>query len=133
MSTHAYICLEYDDGHIEYIYNHFDGYIDGLGEILFKYFKTFEDVERIINLGDASFIHDKGLDIEEIINKSEFYFLDKNEEWEEVKPKIANSRDEIPDIEYSYLFSNGKWFVSEKGNDWQDLEEAIKNTITNFN
>ena len=124
MSTNAYICLEFDDNHIEYIYNHFDGYIEHLGKVLFNFFKTKYDVQKLLELGDASFIEYKFYSLEEILKNSEFYHRDRNEDWDEVKSKICNSRNDIPNIDYTYLFSNGEWYISTKNN-FKLLKEFI--------
>ena len=54
MSTRCRIGMELPDGKIKSIYSHWDGYPEGVGEKLQKFYKDPKDVEDLINLGDIS-------------------------------------------------------------------------------
>jgi hypothetical protein len=54
MSTRSRIAIEKQDGTVESIYCHFDGYISHNGEILQNYYSTREKMEKLIELGDIS-------------------------------------------------------------------------------
>ena len=54
MSTRSRIAIEKQDGTVESIYCHFDGYISHNGEILQNYYSTKEKMEKLIELGDIS-------------------------------------------------------------------------------
>lgn len=54
MSTRSAIALKRKDGSYQWIYVHFDGYVAGNGVTLLEHYKTVEDVERLVDLGDLS-------------------------------------------------------------------------------
>lgn len=64
MSTNSLIGKERDNGNVEYIYCHFDGYLEGVGSVLQDY--TSEDFDYLLSCGDAS-------SIDYIVGSSEFY------------------------------------------------------------
>jgi hypothetical protein len=55
MGTHCYIGIEEDDGSVEYIYIHFDGYFSSIVPILRDYTER-EDVKKMIARGDDGLI-----------------------------------------------------------------------------
>lgn len=62
MSTRSLICKEVEKGRgYICIYCHFDGYPEGVGDTLLKYYNTSEKVDALIALGDISFI-DKSIE-----------------------------------------------------------------------
>jgi hypothetical protein len=134
MSTHAYITVECEDGKYRTIYNHFDG--GSLFSILEEYYDTQEKAEELVSFGDASHI---GMSVEKYVgpaayssayyelsiteqNKedekrhacSEFYHRDREEEWKDIQPRIADGEKETKDkfiesLTLWYVFKNGKW------------------------
>ena len=50
MSTRGRIAIK-ENGKYTYIYNHCDSYIDGLGIILYKFYKDVNKVKGLISLG----------------------------------------------------------------------------------
>lgn len=87
------------------IYCHSDGYIDGVGEVLKKNFKNYDDILNLIVGGDCSCVWFDC--IRRYANRS-------TEEWKWLMPKKSNKVEDIEksiDHEYSYLFENGKWKV----------------------
>jgi hypothetical protein len=71
MSTRAYICMETKDGQYRGVYNHFDGYLSGIGEVLLNYYQDFKKVEKLINLGDLSIVG-QNLEAPEVVKKYGF-------------------------------------------------------------
>ena len=55
MSIRACIIQQNTNGSYSSIYNHNDGYIDGLGATLFKYYNDTADVCELIFEGDCSY------------------------------------------------------------------------------
>jgi hypothetical protein len=53
MSTRSRIAIENQDGTVQSIYCHFDGYIDGVGTKLFNHYDR-EKLKSLIELGDIS-------------------------------------------------------------------------------
>lgn len=56
MSTRALVGIMNSKGEIYSIYNHYDGYPEGLGKTLTHYYKHIKKIRNLIKLGDASFI-----------------------------------------------------------------------------
>jgi len=54
MSTRSRIAIEKQDGTVESIYCHFDGYLSHNGETLQNHYSTREKMEKLIELGDIS-------------------------------------------------------------------------------
>jgi hypothetical protein len=103
MSTHAYIGIENEDATVSYIYNHHDGYINGLGNELLTNYNTPEAARTLVDGGDCRFPGDA-------------YFGRPGEEWENIKPKIEVNVDDFFDeigSMYAYLFSasTNSWVV----------------------
>ena len=53
MSTRGRIAIK-ENGKYTYIYNHCDSYIDGLGIILYKFYKDVNKVKGLISLGNTA-------------------------------------------------------------------------------
>lgn len=118
MSTRSLIARELPDNKIEYVYCHFDGYLDGVGRTLFNHYKDPDKVKTLISLGWLSSLG------EEIGEKHDFetrpdnqctyYARDRGEEKQE--PRVVENS-EIPYLRgrhgscYVYLFRNNQWFV----------------------
>lgn len=56
MATRAYIIRRNTDGSLDCIYNHYDGYPLGVGVMLRDYYQNPDIVNRLINLGDISYL-----------------------------------------------------------------------------
>ena len=106
-NVHGYqVCLEK-----EYmtIYNHYDSYVDGVGQILLDYYNTFEEAFGLILGGDTS-------TVQETLSECEYYA--RQEGWgSSVKPVFTSTPPKKAE-EYLYIFENGRWYVygySENG------------------
>jgi hypothetical protein len=53
MATRSRIAIENQDGTVDSIYCHFDGYVDGVGKTLFNHYDQ-EKLEKLLELGDIS-------------------------------------------------------------------------------
>jgi len=56
MATRSRIAIEHPDGSIESIYCHWDGYPENNGVLLREYYRDREKVEKLIALGDISYL-----------------------------------------------------------------------------
>ena len=56
MSTSASVAYQHEDGQVEAIYVHSDGYLDGVGKTLLEHYNDPMKAEALINLGDLSVI-----------------------------------------------------------------------------
>ena len=54
MGTHSYIGRERDDGSVQYVYCHWDGYPTHNGRILLEHYSSRERVEQLLALGELS-------------------------------------------------------------------------------
>jgi hypothetical protein len=138
MSTHSYIGRLLEDGRVEYIYCHFDGYLEGVGDILLNCHNTEEAVKYLISFGDASSIYENTCPAEGVYHSfdkpafgvSLYYHRDRKEHWVNVKPSFKDNELEFwsnrwPCVEYLYLFKNGKWYVSDMSGKVQELSKSL--------
>ena len=121
MSTNCSIAIKNEDGSVTGIYNHWDGYLDGVGAELLKSFTTESTIKDLIMLGDCS----------TVVDNVEAYHRDKGEDWKGVQPRVFDDWNGlVADMgqEFNYLFENGKWYVIESYSsvgDKQLLTEAL--------
>ncbi len=119
MSTRSNIALELNNGNVERIYCHWDGYPDNNGRILLENYTTSEQVAEMLALGDMS-------SLEENINEITFYARDREEDLE--KPTRFDSREDAKNNmeEYLYIFTkDGEWIVSDYGEDFRPVVEVL--------
>lgn len=109
MGTAAHIAIKNENGSVEVIYCHHDGYPSWLGRVLLETFGKDNDVRWLLAHGDAV-----GLDVD--IEKCEFFGRDRGEEDVE-SIEYSNEAEWLADledssIEYAYLY-NGDWNVKD--------------------
>ena len=107
MSTRSNVAvMDPVDNKIKVIYVHGDGYPDGVGNCLLKYYNTFEKANELVNKGSASYL-------DETLEGCEFYGGDEEscKEYSNEFNYMYDMRGDIM-IEYIYLFKNNKWYVS---------------------
>lgn len=139
MSTRSRIAIKNDDGTVRSIYCHFDGYPEGVGEKLKKFYNTKEEINKLLDLGDLSTLGSK-YDQE----KAETYWKITDspnvKEWgnaldatkgytipykdrqgeTDVKARIDKSErafcEKVGECleDWTYLFDNGKWIIVEE-------------------
>jgi hypothetical protein len=56
MSTRSTIAVEYQDGSVDQVYCHFDGYLEGVGKTLLEHYTNPIKVMSLMNLGDISIL-----------------------------------------------------------------------------
>ena len=136
MSTRSRIGIVRDNGKIEHIYCHSDGYPAWNGKILENHYQDIDKINQLIALGDIS-----SLDAE-IGEKHNFNDLDKN--WVRsygrdrgetcVASIFSENKKEYIRVaenswaEYLYLFQD-KWFVyavNDKNPKWRTVKETLK-------
>jgi len=119
MSTRSNIALEYNDGSIDRIYCHWDGYPDNNGRILLENYTTAEQVSEMLDLGDMS-------SLEANIHETIYYARDRDEDIE--KPKKFSSREDAKNDmeEFLYIFTkDGEWIVSDYSEEFRPVTEVI--------
>jgi len=124
MSTHAAIAIKLDENKYKAIYCHFDGYPTGAGKKLKEHYTDIEKVNKLIDLGDISWLG-KEVDIPEGVEHSYrmpakeitiAYGRDRGEE--DTRPDTYVSPYDIKlnvDCDGNlYIFEDGKWTLNEK-------------------
>mgnify|MGYP001070772816 CR=1 FL=1 len=106
MSTRSTIAMKTNGENYLQIYCHWDGYIEGgVGEMLINHYNTYEEVEDLIMMGDASSIN-------ETLEESEFYHRDRNEDLQvEYYKDLTSFKSERMNEEYDYLFQDEEWYI----------------------
>ncbi len=140
MATRSRIAIEKEDGKVESIYAHWDGYPEGNGAKLFEHYKDREKVQSLIDLGDISSLHP----IVEAPEGHSFnspakdvvvaYGRDRGEE--NVGKRYHASKEDFfnSDIEeWGYLLTKeGDWEVKsayERTNEVEKLEEVLRKLV----
>ncbi|MDC0002547.1 hypothetical protein OAP94_01980 [bacterium] len=135
MATRSTIAIRTEDG-IKAIYAHWDGYIEHNGRILREGYKTTEQVDALIELGDISQL---GLDLDLTVA----YGRDKGDAMTDVEPQTFETIAEWVTYftesycEFYYLFDGQDWIVSKGKKDadgnfeFDFLEVAMLKEIVN--
>ncbi len=125
MATRCTINIQNEDGSVDGIYCHSDGYPEGVGKILLKHYNTEEKIRELIDLGNLSFLgtttqfsSDPNDD-----DKTRDYHRWRGE------PKNINHYENINDLMfqiYNYLWKDDMWWVrKENQTDWVPLDQII--------
>jgi hypothetical protein len=129
MATRSAIIREREDGLFEGVYCHNNGYLEHNGSILREHYRDPEKVRHLIGLGDMSVLAPQVTGT----NQCFFYHRDRNEAWENVKPKVSDDLKVLLgriDQEYAYLFDGEMWHYSKHDGPWEELdgpwEELVK-------
>lgn len=134
MSTRSNIVQKVRDDLWRVIYVHSDGYLSGLGQMLFTNYQTNEKVTELVDLGDLSSVdevpgekHPFGIpgewnSPEHRAHEERFgymtraYHRDRGEEWEDVKPAECRTYEEAMAAcgqEFVYYWDGTRWFWAE--------------------
>ncbi len=112
MSTRSNIAIELPDGKVKAIYVHSDGYPNGVGHCLLKYWRFQPQVETLFKYGNAS-------SLGPTLKECSFYARDWGRDEEQARTYnnewcFLNAMSGDIFIEYIYLFKKDKWYVSEQ-------------------
>ena len=119
MSTRAIVAVRLSKDKYKSIYVHFDGYKEGLGKILLCHYTCPKKIQKMINLGDASYIRSELGKKHNFDNPKEgyslFYGRDRGEH--NIAPRTVKGIDNLVElafdrtVDYLYMY-NGKWNYS---------------------
>ena len=133
MSTRCFIGTRNNDGTIHAIYCHFDGYIECVGETLFKHYQDPDKIRKLINGGDISMLDEridapKGHSFESPVKGcTVFYGRDRGVEGTEAKIFVSTGNFVRAAMnswaEFTYLYQCDEWTVLE---DFKSLEESLE-------
>lgn len=121
MATRSTIALELENGTVKQIYAHWDGYLDGNGSILLHNYKTQEDAEALIAMGDLSSLNTT-------IETTTFYARDRGETGVDARvfENFADYKQNGDFQSYNYIMRGGEWFVDRGPNGLITLVEAFR-------
>ena len=133
MATRSYIGIHNSDTDtVDYIYCHFDGYLDHVGRILVNYYTDPARVRQLIALGSISSIgadptaqpvvsnngypdvnvtkNEQGVPIEVVA-----YHRDRGEQLKRYTCTLPEYTEQDGMVSYVYLFKDGVWQVYRNG------------------
>ena len=134
MGTRAFIGIENEDGTITSIYNHWDGYPEGVGQKLLNNYNTEDKIRELLSYGDVSNLG------EEIGEKHDFdthsnnekakdwcLFYNRDREEEDVEAKVSENENDFlknHQEDFTYLFrpKENKWYFREWKNELKGLK-----------
>ena len=118
MSTASTIAAKMNNGKIGIIYCNFDGYIAGVGNILFNHYQDQSKIEKLINLGNVSSIDKNIVDVVAYGRKKNKKRQDAifSGSYSQALRKFGKRFQE-----YDYFWDGEKWLVNG-----EELEQAIK-------
>lgn len=134
MVTRSRIGMVKDDGTVESIYCHWDGYPSHNGKILKEHYADKSKVEKLLQLGDISKLGEyleKSPNNDPKLGVVVAYARDRDEDLN--PPRMNKSIDAFVHSnveEYGYLFNEGKWFVVYGYGDHK-MEELTDDIISN--
>ena len=128
MSTNAAIGMKQPDGSVRAVRLNWDGYVGYAGAILGGWYKTAEQVEALLALGELS-------EIKETPETCVAYHRDMSEEYrapitfDTVDGYRYNGKGRLA-AEYLYLFDGGKWSVYGlyRISEWCELNVVLETT-----
>lgn len=113
MSTRSTIAIRNLDGTMQKIYCHWDGYIEGNGVLLQRYYNTPEKIRELLALGNISSLNKK---VNPTTDTHSFdhpeadvvvaYHRDRGEEFYTATP------DQMEEFNYVFNMFDGAWYVS---------------------
>lgn len=133
MGTSARVGYIRDDGKVEHIYVHWDGYLQGAGKTLLDNYNSKEKLEKLMKLGDLSILGMEPIDFPDGWTGSTpddrclSYACrgDKN-----VSARVDNLEDYseniVGDYEYAYLWDKGTWKYWKYGSLKGTVEAGLK-------
>ena len=138
MSTRSTIAIANNDGKILSIYCHFDGYPEGVGQVLRHYYTEEDKIKSLINLGDISVLDEF---VEPVGTQHSFdtpevgvtiaYGRDRKEEgttpkeYPTFRDWLAATQSKFSMIDYAYLWDGSEWqgwdCFSQEAIDWSKV------------
>jgi len=111
VSTRSMIGIQQEDGKIRAIYCHYDGYPEGVGQTLANYYRTTEQTEALLDLGNLSYLRQE-LGEKQDFNKRETH----NENW-----SLAYGRDRGETEQEAKLFDYVGEYLEYARNSWAEF------------
>lgn len=124
MSTRSMIGKMNEDGTVEAIYCHFDGYLDGVGATLFEAYQDQKKIDQLIYKGDVSSL---GASIDSTSFYPDTHFKTFRDDPAYLEYCFKDNRW----IEYCYLWDGEEWLVCYEYDipilEFRVLEKELRN------
>ena len=138
MATRARIGKRLTDGAVVSIYSHWDGYLEGVGDLLVNYYNTEEKVDELLNLGDISSLRERIKPNADEIHNFDFplddvtiaYGRDRGEK--DTFARFSSSPHAYVNKlgeEYNYLFMDGDWYFAVCEENVNEMTDEYTMTI----
>lgn len=133
MSTNARVGYVRDDGKVEHIYVHWDGYLQGAGETLLNNYDSKEKLEKLMKLGNLSILGTEPIDFPDGWNGSTpddrcLSYASRGDE--HGNAYVSDLEDYVEDTvgsyEYAYLWNRGTWLWWKYGTMRGTVEAGLK-------
>ena len=125
MSTNSLISIKEPSGKTTGIYCHWDGYIDGVGTVLYHCYQNVNKIRELIALGDISYLEEKvaptkpghSFDHPEA-NVTVAYHRDRGEEFNQITADtyeeflVKSSSYALVPYRYLYVVEESRWMVN---------------------
>lgn len=135
MSTPAVIGYKREDGKIESIYVHWDGYLAYTGQILKHRYLGKQKIEALMNMGDLSMLgynpeeNPVGWDYNAVQDKavSDSYCVSYRARGNKDCDKVVHENEDdfinhvTSSVPFVYLFKDGKWYYQYGGDNWKEV------------
>lgn len=117
MSTRSRVAIVNEDGSVESIYVHFDGYKEGVGAVLKKHYVNRKKIKELLELGDISVL---GKEYDEELSKLswEKYSLSEDEK--------AKHKDDLEKLD------NGSYTIAYKDRGEKDITKRVDDSMVEF-
>ncbi len=103
------------------IYNQADSYVDGVGEMLVKHFKTYEQALNLVAGGMTESIAGGHIVYEPDRRPDK----DSTTAWEGLSVTPLQDDEPCRVDSYQYLYYEGRWYVRKSYSYWYDVEELL--------
>lgn len=126
MATRSTISILKKDNVITSIYCHNDGYLAGVGSILYEFYRDTKTLNSLIELGDMSFL-------EFNVKSSYFYHRDGNEDLKVTKYSSYKDFKSENFLDFNYIFKeeDEKWYlINKETREFDDLSDLLLNEKT---
>lgn len=123
MATRSRISIQNENGSIESIYCHWDGYPSYNGSLLLNHYANEKKIRELISLGYISSLYENVNPTDDMTHSFDnpqkdvviAYHRDRGEEHTTDKFKdeqnLIENKDELWE-EYNYLWKNGAWYIA---------------------
>lgn len=137
MATRSLIGKQNADNTVTFIYCHFDGYPEGVGETLTESYSTPEQINELLTLGDLSILRSEIGDQQDFLHPNNNWCLaygrDRGEAGTEAQTIDRNMyvRENLRGEDYKYIYTlNNNWVCYGKGDEFVLIEHAMESSTT---